>query len=150
MPNNSAGYTDAAWNRFQESGIIATTVVRTITTTRKFILRYMSLPRPESKAVRVLNETPDPSTGLYTINLWIAHPWYIKPTFKNRWGLKALFSRLFGDGAVPSPNGFFRESGYDLRIIGPATQENRGQEDMEAILAGLKEANYASGCPFHA
>lgn len=130
--------------------MIITSIVRTITVARRFILLYLSFPRPESKAVHVLNESPNPSTGLYNINLWIAHPWYIKQTFKARWGLKALFARFFGDGAVPTANGCYREGGYDLRTIGPAAQENRGHEDMDIILATLKEANYASGCPFHA
>lgn len=117
---------------------------------RKSILRYLSLPRPESKAVRVLNESPDPSTGLYTWNIWIEHPWYVKPTFKNRWGLKALFVRMFGNGAIPSEMDTYKESGYDLRTIGPARQEKRGQDGMEAIFQSLKGTNYASRCPFHA
>ena len=117
---------------------------------RKFILRYLSLPRPDSKAVHVLSDSPDPTTGLYTWNLWIEHPWYIKPTFKHRWGPKALLVRLFGNGAVPSEADSYKESGYDLRTIGPAAQEKRGQDEMEAIFQSLKGTNYAAGCPFHA
>ncbi|BAE62249.1 unnamed protein product [Aspergillus oryzae RIB40] len=117
---------------------------------RKFILRYLSLPRPDSKAVHVLNDSPDPSTGLYTWNLWIEHPWYIKPTVKHRWGPKALLVRLFGNGAIPSQTDEYKESGYDLRTIGPAAQEKRGQDEMEAIFQSLKGTNYAAGCPFHA
>ena len=116
---------------------------------RKFILRYLSLPRPESKAVRVLNESPDPSTGLYAWNIWIEHPWYVKPTFKNRWGLKALFVRMFGNGAIPSKMNTYKESGYDLRTIGPAHHDKRGQDEMEAIFQNLKRTNYAARCPFH-
>lgn len=118
-------------------------------TIRKFVLRYLSFPRPESMAVRVIKDAPDSSTGLYTINLWIAHPWYVEPTFQNRWGFKALCSRLFGDGSVPTSSGRFREAGYDLRTIGPAAQEKRGHEEMDAILSGLKETHFGSGCPFH-
>lgn len=101
-------------------------------------------------AVKLLNDSPDQSTGLYTVNFWIAHPWYVKPTFRHRWGLKALSVRLFGSGVVPTPNGPYRHSGYDLRTIGPAAQEKRGQDEMEAIFASLKEMNFAAGCPFHA
>ncbi|KAE8153151.1 hypothetical protein BDV25DRAFT_137225 [Aspergillus avenaceus] len=135
---------------FEKPGILVYAFARGILNVRKVILRYLSLPRPDSKAVRVLNENPDPKTGLYTWNLWIEHPWYIKPTFSNQWGLKAIMVRLFGNGAIPSANGPYKEAGYDLRTIGPAAQETRGQEEMEAIFQSLKGASYATGCPFHA
>lgn len=89
-------------------------------------------------------------TGLWTVKFWIAHPWYMEPSFKNRWGVKAMFSRLFGSGAVPTENGQYRETGYDLWTIGPAAQEKRGRDEMETIVEGLKQQNLASGCPFHA
>lgn len=50
-------------------GIAITTLMKTVMTFRKFILRYFALPLPESKVIPVLNESPDPITGLYTINL---------------------------------------------------------------------------------
>lgn len=135
---------------FADPGILITAIMKTLITTRKFLLRYFALPRPESKAVRTLNGSPDPTTGLYTTNLWIAQPWYIEPSFKNRWGLKAMFARLFGDGAVPTRDGPYKEAGYDLRTIGPAAQEKRGHEEMEVIFEGLRGMNFAGGCPFHA
>ncbi|KAL1876645.1 hypothetical protein Plec18167_005052 [Paecilomyces lecythidis] len=133
---------------FLKPGIVTHVIVSTMITTRKFALRYLSLPRPEGKNVRLLSDSPDPATGLYTANFWVAHPWYVKPTFGNRWSLKSVLSRLNG-GPVPTKDGPWRESGYDLRTIGPVAQEKRGTEEMEAIFASLKETNYASGCPFH-
>ncbi|KAB8231143.1 uncharacterized protein BDW43DRAFT_313225 [Aspergillus alliaceus] len=135
---------------FEKPGLVVTAFAKGILTMRKFILRYLSLPRPVPKAVRVLSESPDPKTGLYTWNLWIEHPWYVKPTFSHRWGPKALLVRLFGNGAIPAANGSYKESGYDLRTIGPAAQERKGQDEMEAIFLSLKGTNYAAGCPFHA
>lgn len=114
---------------------------------RKFLLRNLTLPRPEGRRVRLLSDTPDPTTGLHTANFWIVEPWYVKPTFWNRWGLKAILSRLRG-GAVPVENGPWRDGGYDLRTIGPAAQEGRGREEMEAIFEALKGTEYALGCPF--
>lgn len=35
----------------------------------------------------MLND-PDPITGLFSVNFWIADPWYVKPTFMNRWSVK--------------------------------------------------------------
>lgn len=57
---------------------------------------------------------------------------------------------MFGNGAIPSEMDTYKESGYDLRTIGPARQEKRGQDGMEAIFQSLKGTNYASRCPFHA
>lgn len=64
--------------------------------------------------------------------------------------MKAIFVRFFGDGAVPTQDGAYREAGYDLKAIGPAAQEKRGHEEMEVILEGLRGMNFAGGCPFHA
>jgi hypothetical protein len=132
---------------FTEPGAVVKGLVRVIATARRFILRYLALPRGPARAVRVLDDKPDPKTGLYTIDLWIAHPWYVQSTFKNRWGLKAIFARLFGDGGVPGDG--YGAAGYDLRTIGPAAQEKRGLEETEAIYAELAQRDYAGGCPFH-
>ncbi|KAL4892525.1 hypothetical protein BDV59DRAFT_202647 [Aspergillus ambiguus] len=134
----------------EQPGFLVSTAVNAIITIRRFLLRYFFFPRPDFLAVRLLNDSKDPSTGLWTVNFWIAHPWYVKPTFKNRWGLKALFVRLFGSGSVPVENGPYRDSGYDLWSIGPTAQEKRGREEMQAIFDELKLQNFVTGCPFHA
>lgn len=143
-------YMELILPRIEEPGLAVSAAMKGIIALRKSFLRHLSLPRPGSMAVRVLNDSRDPSTGLFTVNFWIAHPWYVKPTTQHRWGPKALFVRLFGNGAVPGQNDIYRESGYDLRTIGPTAQEKRGQDEMETIFSGLKEKNLAGGCPFHA
>lgn len=132
---------------FPEPGVVVAGLVKAVVAVRRFVLRHLALPRDESRAVRLLVDKPDPATGLYTIDLWIAHPWYIEPTFRNRWGPKAVLALLFGDGAVPG--GRYRGEGYDLRTIGPAAQEKRGFDETEAIYAALAQRDYAAGCPFH-
>lgn len=62
---------------FPEPGMAITILMQIIVTIRKLALGYLSFPRPESRAVRVLEEEADPVTGLYTTSLWIAHPWYV-------------------------------------------------------------------------
>ncbi|PLB52517.1 hypothetical protein P170DRAFT_507287 [Aspergillus steynii IBT 23096] len=133
---------------FEKPNPVLVTLVHGIMALRKRILRYLSLPRPGFMRVQVLDDEPDKATGLYRTSLWIAHPWYVQPTFMRRWGPKAWFVRLFGSGAVPTPEGKYRESGYDLWTIGPAAQEKRGREDMEALFEGLKQSGYTQ-CPFH-
>ncbi|PKY02886.1 hypothetical protein P168DRAFT_283622 [Aspergillus campestris IBT 28561] len=134
----------------QEPGPILTSILRSVLALRRLLLRHLSLPRPDSKRVRVLNETPNPTTGLWNTQIWVAHPWYLQPTFLNRWGLKALVIRLFGTGAVPSAQNEYREAGYDVWTIGPTAQEGRGRDEMEVMVAEMKAMDYAGGCPFHA
>ncbi|OQE05266.1 hypothetical protein PENVUL_c026G06935 [Penicillium vulpinum] len=124
------------------------TLMGVVFNVRKFILRYLSFPRPESKKVHMLSSSPDPVTGLYTANFWIAHPWYVKPTFSNRWGFKAILAWTTG-GTSLTDGGLWRADGYDLRTIGPTAQETRGADEMEEIFADLKKQGYADGCPFH-
>ncbi|KAK1144810.1 hypothetical protein N8T08_004822 [Aspergillus melleus] len=134
---------------FEKPSIFISSFAHGIMALRKRVLRYLSLPRPGSMRVRVLNDEPDKSTGLYTTSLWIAHPWYVQPTYMHRWGPKAWFIRLFGSGAVPTTEGKYRESGYDIWSIGPAAQEKRGKEEMQALHEGLKQSGYGERCPFH-
>ncbi|KAJ5090597.1 hypothetical protein N7532_009281 [Penicillium argentinense] len=127
--------------------VIATKLERHVRVSMGFTEPGAVVEGGPSRAVRVLDDKPDPKTGLYTIDLWIAHPWYVPSTFKNRWGLKAIFARLFGDGGVPGDG--YGASGYDLRTIGPTAQEKRGLEETEAIYTELAQRDYAGGCPFH-
>ncbi|KAI9923761.1 hypothetical protein ASPWEDRAFT_120396 [Aspergillus wentii DTO 134E9] len=134
---------------FPDPGYAIQGLAMTIKIIRPFILRHFSVPRPEFMAVHALNESPDPVSGMYTINFYTAHPWYVKPTAKHRWGLRSWFIRLFGSGIVPgTSSGLYRESGYDLKSIGPAAQEKKGAAEMEETVERLRKGNYASACPF--
>jgi hypothetical protein len=135
-------------NRFRKPTTLHFTLMGGILEIRKFILRYLSFPRPESKKVRMLSSSPDPGTGLYTANFWIAHPWYVKPTLSNRWSFKAVLAWMTG-GPCLRKDGPWLADGYDLRTIGPDAQKKRGADEMEEIFADLKKQGYAGGCPFH-
>ena len=135
-------------DRFRKPTALHYTLMGAIFNFRKFVLRYLSFPRPESKKVHMLSSAPDPVTGLYTSNFWIAHPWYVKPTFSNRWSFKAILAWMTG-GPSLTDGGPWRADGYDLRTIGPIAQEKRGADEMEEIFADLKKLGYADGCPFH-
>ncbi|GAB1194399.1 hypothetical protein APSETT444_003644 [Aspergillus pseudonomiae] len=132
------------------AGITLSSLVAGSVAIRKFILRYLSLPRPDFMAVKVLDATPDPSTGRYVVKEWLDNPWYVKPTFLNRWGLKSWLVRLFGTGNVPTKNGPFRDEGYDIKAIGPQIIKNKGQAEVEAILENFRKRDIPAGCPFHA
>ncbi|KAE8137992.1 hypothetical protein BDV38DRAFT_282600 [Aspergillus pseudotamarii] len=135
---------------YRKPGIALSSLVASSVAMRKFILRYLSLPRPDFMAVRVLDAAPDPYSGRYAIKEWLDNPWYVKPTFPNRWGLNSWSVRLFGTGNVPTNNGSFRDEGYDIRAIGPQIMENKGQAEVEAIFEKLRKKDVPTGCPFHA
>ncbi|KNG84932.1 hypothetical protein ANOM_006406 [Aspergillus nomiae NRRL 13137] len=135
---------------YRKPGITLSSLAAGSVAIRKFILRYLSLPRPDFMAVKVLDATPDPSTGRYTVKEWLDNPWYVKPTFSNRWGLKSWSVRLFGTGNVPTKNGPFRDEGYDIKAIGPQIMENKGQAEVEEIFENFRKRDIPAGCPFHA
>ncbi|KAF9890227.1 hypothetical protein FE257_006139 [Aspergillus nanangensis] len=130
-------------------GMIVGSSVGLFMAVRRFILRYLSFPRPGFLAVRLLNDSPDSWTGRYIATQWLDNPWYIKPTLLSRWGPKALAVRFFGTGNLPSKNGQFRDEGYDIRTIGPGSMENKGQAEVDAMFADLKKRNMTATCPFN-
>lgn len=93
-------------------------------------------------------DKPDPKTGRYYITQYVAHPWYVKPTFWSRWGWDGLRTRMWG-GLLPGDEGDkFRPEGYKIAEIGPDTMKGKGDAEMAVIIAQLKERRMASaGCP---
>jgi hypothetical protein len=84
---------------------------------RKFVLRHLALPRPSFLAVRLV-DTPNQGTKLYNFEGKGLHPLYIRPTIWSKWGLGALFVRLFG-GKIPGSRGNrYMPQGYDLISMG--------------------------------
>lgn len=81
----------------------------------------------------------------YTIS-----PWYVKPTFRNRWGFGAWKTWLKG-GILPGDEGdkYFPQ-GFIASELGPNTLRNFGKEKMEAEMQRLEvELNSERGkCPF--
>ena len=134
---------------YRKPGIALSSLVASSAAMRKFILRYVSLPQPDFMAVKVLDAAPDPYTGRYAVKEWLDNPWYVKPTFLNRWGLKPWSVRLFGTGNVPTNNGPFRDEGYSINAIGPQIMENKGQAEVEAIFEKFRKRDLPGGCLFH-
>ncbi|KAL8716494.1 MAG: hypothetical protein Q9225_006185 [Loekoesia sp. 1 TL-2023] len=113
-------------------------------TMRKFILRHLSLPR-----YRRLTRMPTPShamDGHFNLPKVRMHPWYIRPTFKKRWGPGALLTRLKG-GVLPGDDEKFMPEGYLTKELGPMGLKGSGREEWEQEVRMLKEKG-GSGCPF--
>lgn len=91
-------------------------IVHSILNTRRFLLRYLALPRPNWMNVRKLSE-PDPKTGKLYMTTYQAAPYYIKPGWLNRWGPEAWFVWAAG-GKVPSSSRVeYQPGGYDISEV---------------------------------
>ncbi|EPS40676.1 hypothetical protein H072_5474 [Dactylellina haptotyla CBS 200.50] len=104
---------------------------------RKFITRYLMLPRPsfmrESRYPKLANKL----TGRYNTVKWTAHPWYAGKTFRNRWGDVGFATRFLG-GAVPGDdNDKYHSQGYRINEIGPMPLESRFATKLSSTLATL-------------
>jgi hypothetical protein len=122
---------------------------------RRFILRHLSPPRPEWLRMRFItdDQSPDPETGKYHVLHWNDYPWYVKPTFWNRWGPGAILTRLAG-GVVPGDAAYI-PGGYLASELGPDKLRGKGDAEMEKNRVELRDRTRrriaAGGCPmpFH-
>ncbi|KAH8697338.1 hypothetical protein BGW36DRAFT_295709 [Talaromyces proteolyticus] len=116
---------------------------------RKFILRYLTLPRPEFLRSLSFSEKPDPVTGTYHLLSWSAQPFYVKPTLWNRWlSPAALFFRILGLPVPGDQGDTFFPNGYHLDNVGPNTFSGKGKDFMEKQIKIL-EVERRGQCPFH-
>jgi hypothetical protein len=118
-------------------------VLNTVVELRKFALRNFFLPRPRFLRKTWFTEL-DSRTGRAHFGQYIAHPWYIKPSFMKRWGPKALLLRLVG-GVVPGDKRYHPD-GYRIHELGPSELVGKGDAEMRNTREELKEKRM--GCVF--
>ncbi|BCS21735.1 uncharacterized protein APUU_22167A [Aspergillus puulaauensis] len=112
---------------------------------RRFVLRYLTLPRlvagPEFS-------NKDPKTGRYNHNNYLVHPYYVKPTFSNRWGPIAWMTWALG-GIVPGGKGGekYHPEGYRFDEVGPEKRRGVGRKEMDGFEEKIKSVRHM-GCPF--
>ncbi|OHW91218.1 hypothetical protein CSPAE12_10209 [Colletotrichum incanum] len=110
---------------------------------RRSILKYLCLPRPKWWTNPMILDV-DKTTGRFYLPTYLAHPYYVKPSFYSRWGPSALYTRLLG-GYLPGDEGAkFHPDGYVIPEIGPDSQRNKGQEYMNLT---REKIGRARGCP---
>ncbi|KAF2094830.1 hypothetical protein NA57DRAFT_46130 [Rhizodiscina lignyota] len=120
--------------------------VNTIFRIRKFIHRYLSLPRPWF--LRLDFEFPqDKKTGRLQRKNYEHDPWYVKPSLKNRWGKQAWMNWMNGMPAPGDGGDKFWPQGVHYSEIGPASMLGKGAEEVEATKAKLMSMKLG-GCPF--
>ncbi|KAL8733566.1 MAG: hypothetical protein Q9166_001974 [cf. Caloplaca sp. 2 TL-2023] len=115
-------------------------------TIRKLLLRHLYLPR-----IIPSTRYPTPSqTDPNRIHLPQVpmHPWYIRPTFINRWGPRALLARFKGE-VLPGDDKRFLPEGFLTRALGPVGLKGRGRVEQEVEVKRIREcADGGMGCPF--
>lgn len=86
----------------------------------------------------------DKKTCRYYLPTYLAHPYYVKPTFYSRWGPAAIYSRLIG-GRLPGDEGTkYHPDGYLIPEVGPDSQRGKGKEYMDMTKERVSQAR---GCP---
>ncbi|RYP24349.1 hypothetical protein DL765_000613 [Monosporascus sp. GIB2] len=128
-----------------EPGIGAAAIVYAALVVRRFVLKHLCLPRVfEANRLR----DPDPATGRMHLNYTYGnYPFYLKPTFWNRWGPEAWAVWLAG-GKLPGDDPEeFMPQGYTVGEMGPRDKANQGLEEMQENVEELMRAG-RGGCPF--
>lgn len=124
---------------------IASTATFAVLGLRRFLLRYFTLPRifPWSEFT-----AKNCKTGRYNHKNYLVHPYYVKPTFINRWGPTAWMTWILG-GIVPGGKDStkYYPEGYEFDEVGPDRKRGVGKKEMEEFEQTIKAVR-PSGCPF--
>ncbi|KAL8907256.1 MAG: hypothetical protein Q9207_001497 [Kuettlingeria erythrocarpa] len=119
--------------------------LRTATIVRKFLLRYLSPPRPGFlRKVELENASQD---GRVALRVWEGAPYYVRPTLWRRWGPEALASRLLGLPLPGDEGDKYYPHGYTIPEVGPKIVAGKGAENAQETVAGLQKTR-TGGCPF--
>ncbi|KAH9843354.1 NAD(P)-binding protein [Teratosphaeria destructans] len=119
--------------KFAEPASITVVMLDLLVDIRRMIVRHLFLPRPYFLRQRWFSDEPT-IDGRYHFAQYIAHPWYIKPTWSKR---------IVG-GAVPGDEGDkYCPHGYKIAELGPQNLCGKGDVEMDQTRRRL-----ASGCPF--
>ncbi|RFU30027.1 hypothetical protein B7463_g6329, partial [Scytalidium lignicola] len=122
-------------------------LVHVIFETRRFFLRYLSLPRPSFMRVRNIDDKPDPQTGRFFYKDYQVHPFYNKPGFWNRWGPDAWLVWILGGDLPGSKGDRYIPQGYKFEEVGPSSMKNKGMRETKAFEEKIASERPV-GCPF--
>lgn len=122
-------------------------LVNRILFTRKLLLRFFALPRPEFLRMKYIPSAPDKKTGRFNSVKYLSYPWYVKPSLRNRWGPMAWMLRAIGRKIPGDDGNMYAPEGYKFSEIGPQAFKGKGCEEMNETRARLNQQN-RGGCPF--
>ena len=102
---------------------------------RRFILRYLSPPRPESFRIRPTRDIADPQSSSQskktTLTSYVAAPYYVVPTIWNRWGPGAWWWWCLGLPLPGDSGEYFKPEGYLIPDIGPRLGKTKREQALE-------------------
>ncbi|KAG5974219.1 hypothetical protein E4U55_008284 [Claviceps digitariae] len=112
---------------------------------RGFLIRHFVLPRFSPK---VEFSDRDARTGRYYHYEYLLHPYYVPPTFGNRWGPQAWLTWALG-GTVPGgrDGSKYNPWGYHFEEVGPVKNTPFDGEKLKEW-EGQVERKIPLGCPF--
>ncbi|TLD19958.1 hypothetical protein PspLS_09381 [Pyricularia sp. CBS 133598] len=114
---------------------------------KRYACRHLLLPRMAPYAPwRSYDPAEDVGPdGRRTFVTWAGLPVYVRPTFWNRWGPEALYSRMIGK-PLPGDKGM-EPQGYLLKDAGPRQHSGKGWEEAELNAKKMLKTR-RGGCPF--
>ena len=121
-------------------------LLSTVHTVRRFVLRHLSLPRPQAFAVEIVAAQKN-AHGLYNFDHFGFQPWYKAGTLWSTWKPTSLLLQALGARKPGSQGDRFKPQGYSLSTIGPAPQEGKGLDEMRTTVEFMKSRG-AAECPF--
>lgn len=125
-------------NRYDEPPRTYQVIFSALLKVRKFYLRHLSLPRPYFLRQDVFNDEPN-EEGRFHVRVWEGLPYYVQPTFWNRWGPGAWISRMIGMPVPGDEGDKYYPQGYDTQDLGPRYFEGKGRKTMQEIKNELVE-----------
>ena len=123
-------------------------IINNIMMIRRWCIRHLFFPRFEFQRKKYVADDADPVTGRYSSQEYLSHPWYVKPTFKRRWGTKAWLTRLLGRKLPGDDGNRYAPEGYKLEEVGPTATRGKGGKEMSQDQEQLFASNRGR-CPFH-
>ncbi|KAI5244938.1 hypothetical protein E4T43_03502 [Aureobasidium subglaciale] len=98
--------------------------------TRKLILRNLVLPRPFSQRKQIIADGVNENGKVHKL-IWDTEPWYVEPTFANRWCLQSWIDWLAGRPIPGDEGDKFFPQGYKSAVMGPAFLAGKGLAQAE-------------------
>ncbi|KAG7436085.1 hypothetical protein ACKRZS_014094 [Fusarium odoratissimum] len=129
---------------FPEPGLAITVLTYSLLLVRKLIVRYLCLPR---LAPSIYLSDPDEQTGRIKSYHYMKEPFYVPPTFWQRWNPEAIITWLSG-GLLPGDGGpSMKSEGFLFEDLGPDKVVGKGVEETKGFEAIVKTKAFA-GCPY--
>ena len=127
-----------------EPGIAVSALTYSLLLIRKFVIRYLFLPRPWPQ--EHFSE-PDAQTQRIKHYHYLKEPWYIPGTFYTRWNIESLITWITG-GMIPGDGGSdLKPEGFLFQDLGPKAKMGHGLEDNARVESAIR-AKVVVGCPF--